>query len=546
MLRYLPLAIVATATVIVLPAVAVAALIPRQGVAMTLCSALAGIALSVAFAAIGAAVWKRQPRSRDVVFADLMLWCWLRRYRTEQRLSQARDLFEAARKAGPGVNIELLLGLSRLLEARDAYLHGHSQRVARHAVRIARAMGLSPREVAKIRTAAEVHDVGKLYTPREILNSPYPLSKEEFEVVKRHAPQGAEMVSVVGDSEITAMVRHHHERIDGGGYPDGLTGPAIPLGARIIAVADTFDAITSDRAYRPAGSQKLALDVLGTEAGTQLDAHAVAAFLQGYSARRSVAWYAAATVLIQRAAFALQSLTSNFGLGFASVGALAPAVGAAGVLALSPGLFRSSQAPHLSQTAPGESVALVQSLGAGGGAAVGGSGDTGRGDSTQRHAVVRGGQPFAHFEPLGPSRTGLAGDGVGGGGAPVNGASQGGASGGGAGTTGGGSSAGGGGSTPIGGEGGAPVKGLPETPSLPKPPGGAPGVTVPSVSTPSVGAPSVSTPAVTTPSVSTPSVSAAGVTVPSVTVPSVTVPSVTVPTVTVPPVKVAGVKLGGG
>jgi hypothetical protein len=542
MLRYLPLAIAATATVIVLPAVVVAALIPRDGVVMTLCSALSGVALSVALAAIGASLWKRQPRSRDVVFADLMLWCWVRRYRTEQRLSQARDLFEAARKVGPGVNIELLLGLSRLIEARDAYVHGHSQRVARHAVRIARAMGLSPREVAKIRTAAEVHDVGKLYTPREILNSPYPLSKEEFEVVKRHAPQGAEMVSVVGDAEITAMVLHHHERIDGGGYPDGLTGAEIPLGARIIAVADTFDAITSDRAYRSAGSQKRALDVLAVEAGTQLDAHAVAAFQQGYSARRSVAWYAAATVIVQRAAYALQSLTSNFGLGFASAGALAPAVGAAGVLALSPGLFGASRAPHPSQSPPGASAALVQPLdGAANGAGVDeqGSGEVPGG--SQRNRGARGGAPLAHVEPLGPSRGGLTHGGVGGGTAPATGAgttpsglTPSDAAEGAGGASGGGSSSGGG-STPIGSEGGTPVKGLPEAPGLPKAGGGAPSVTVPSVSTPSV-----STPTVSTPSVTTPSVSAAGVTVPSVTVPSVTTRSVTVP-----PVKVPSVKLGG-
>jgi hypothetical protein len=531
MLRYLPLAIAATTAVIVLPAVVVAALIPHNGVVMTLCSALAGIALSVVLAAIGASLWKREPRSRDVLFADLMLWCWVRRYRTEQRLSQARDLFEAAREAGPGVNIELLLGLSRLLEARDAYLHGHSQRVARHAVRIARAMGLSPREVAKIRTAAEVHDVGKLYTPREILNSPYPLSKEEFEVVKRHAPQGAEMVSVVGDPEITAMVRHHHERIDGGGYPDGLTGAEIPLGARIIAVADTFDAITSERAYRSAGSQKRALDVLAGEAGTQLDPHAVAAFQQGYSARRSVAWYAAGTVIVQRAAYALQSLTSNFGLGFASVGALAPAVGAAGVLALSPGLFHVSRAPQPSRSAPDASAALLQPLDAAGS---GGAGDESAGGGpggSQRNAGARGGQPLAHVEPLGPSRSGLTNSGVGGNATPSTGA---GTTPGGltppnaAGASGGGSSPGGG-STPIGGVGNSPVKALPEA-TLPKPGGDAPSVTVPSVSTPTI-----STPTVSTPSVSTPSVSAAGVTVPSVTAPGATVP----------PVKLPSVKLGG-
>lgn len=286
--RYLPLAIVATGLVIVLPAAVVAALVPRAGLAMTLVSAVAAIAISLILAVAGAALWKRQPRSRDVVFADLMLWCWVRRYWSERRLSQARELFESARRAGPRVNIELLLGLSRLLEARDSHIHGHSQRVARYAVRISRAMGLSEREVAMIRTAAEVHDVGKIYTPRAILNSPRPLTEAEFAAVKEHAARGAEMLTVVGDHEITAMVRHHHERIDGAGYPDGLAGSAIPLGARIIAVADTFDAITSDRPYRPARSQKHALDILSAEAGAQLDAGAVAAFEQGYCARRSV------------------------------------------------------------------------------------------------------------------------------------------------------------------------------------------------------------------------------------------------------------------
>ena len=170
--RCLPLAIVATGLAIVLPAAVVAVLVPRGGLALMLLSAVSAIALSLIVATTAAALWKRQPRSRDVVFADLMLWCWVRRYRTERRLSQARELFDSARRAGPLVNIELLLGLSRLLEARDAYTHGHGQRVARHAARIGRAMGLSARETAKIRTAAEIHDVGKIYTPRAILGNP--------------------------------------------------------------------------------------------------------------------------------------------------------------------------------------------------------------------------------------------------------------------------------------------------------------------------------------------------------------------------------------
>jgi HD-GYP domain-containing protein (c-di-GMP phosphodiesterase class II) len=165
MRRYLPLALLTTALVIVLPAALASAVVPRGSPLSIAASALAAVALSIAIAGAGAALWKRRPDSRDIVFADLLLWGWLRRCWAERRLSQARALFDSARKSGPAVSIELITGLSRLLEARDAYTHGHGQRVARHAARIARAMHLSPVDIAKIETAAAVHDVGKLYTP---------------------------------------------------------------------------------------------------------------------------------------------------------------------------------------------------------------------------------------------------------------------------------------------------------------------------------------------------------------------------------------------
>jgi HD-GYP domain-containing protein (c-di-GMP phosphodiesterase class II) len=336
--RYLPLAVLTTSLVIVVPALLVTVIVPRGGLPLMAVSAASAVAVSVAIASAGAALWKRQERSRDVVFADLMLWGWLRRCWTERRLSQARDLYDTARKAGPTVSIELLTGLSRLLEARDSYTHGHGQRVARHAGRIARAMRLSSVEIAKIRAAAAVHDVGKLYTPREILNNPRRLTDAEFAVIRRHSVDGATMLARVGDPDITAMVRHHHERIDGHGYPDCLVGSDIPLGARIIAVADTFDAITSSRAYRPAATQKKALDILSKEAGSQLDAVAVAAFLRRYSARRSVAWLALATAIPQRILGGLQTATLSFSANTGGVAAILPALGAAGLLSLSPPL----------------------------------------------------------------------------------------------------------------------------------------------------------------------------------------------------------------
>jgi HD-GYP domain-containing protein (c-di-GMP phosphodiesterase class II) len=338
LLRYLPLVILTTASVVVLPAALVAAFVPRGSSLLMLASTGSAVTVSIAIASIETALWTRLAGSRDLVFADLMLWGWLRRYWTERRLAQARALYDSARKAGPAVSIVLLQELSKRLEACDVYTHGHNQRVARHAKRIARAMHLSTTEIAKIRTAATVHDVGKIYTPREILNNPGQLTDREYAIVKLHAGDGADMLAAVGDPEITAMVRHHHERIDGQGYPDGLTGSDIPLGARIIAVADTFDAITSSRAYRPACTHKKALDILSQQAGFQLDGAAVSAFLGCYSARRSIAWFAFATVIPQRIFAALQTASSGIGAGTGAITSILPAVGAAGLLTLSPGL----------------------------------------------------------------------------------------------------------------------------------------------------------------------------------------------------------------
>ncbi len=334
--RYLPLALLVTGLVIAAPAVLAAAIVPRGGALPMIASAACAAALATALASAGAAIWKRQPRSRDVVFADLLLWGWVRRCWTERRLSQARGLYDSARNAGPMVRIEVLTGLGRLLEGRDSYTHGHGQRVARSSARIARAMHLSSVEIAKIHVAAALHDLGKLYTPRTILNNPRRLTDDEFAVVKRHPVDGAEMLAAVGDPEIAAMVRHHHERVDGHGYPDGLTGSDIPLGARIIAVADTFDSIVSSRPYRSARTHKKALDVLSNEAGCQLDEVAVGAFLGRYSARRSVAWYALASAVPQRI---VAGLTASLGIGAnaGAAGSIVPALGAVGLLAMSPG-----------------------------------------------------------------------------------------------------------------------------------------------------------------------------------------------------------------
>jgi putative nucleotidyltransferase with HDIG domain len=223
-----------------------------------------------------------------------MIWGWARRWWTERRLAATLEVLggvEGAEELSRDRRAELLAQLAAVLEDRDPYTHGHSHRVARHAAMIARRMGLSQHQVAKVRTAASLHDVGKINTPPAVLQKPGRLTDNEFDVIKLHPVDGAELVASLGDSELTAMVRHHHERIDGTGYPDGLAGDEIPLGARIIAVADTFDAITSTRPYRPANPHDKALRILAGEAGSQLDTGVVAAFGRAYAGReRPAVW----------------------------------------------------------------------------------------------------------------------------------------------------------------------------------------------------------------------------------------------------------------
>jgi putative nucleotidyltransferase with HDIG domain len=321
----------ATLAVTGLPLAVVTAVQAAGLLRSTLASVAAAAALSLLVSAVGSAFWKRRRRSRDIVFADLMVWGWIRRLRAERRLSDANELLGELDELTGARRAELLERLSASLEARDPYTHGHSRRVTRYAEAIARGMGLPREEVARVRTAAAVHDVGKLHTPREVLNKPGRLTDEEFAAIKRHPGEGAEMVAALGDDALTAMVRHHHERLDGRGYPDGLAGEAIPLGARIIAVADTFDAITSSRSYGAARSHKMALDTLRKESGVQLDAGAVSAFLGYYSARRSVAWSALATSVPQRfftwLSAASHGVVAGAALGAAALSGLGSAAG---------------------------------------------------------------------------------------------------------------------------------------------------------------------------------------------------------------------------
>lgn len=210
------------------------------------------------------------------------------RWSTESRLAAALQLLRGAQGTGEfiwGRRAELLAELAAELESRDPWTHGHSRRVAHHAAMIAVRMGLPKRQVRIVRAAAELHDVGKINTPRAVLHKPGSLTEVELGLIELHPVDGAEIVSTLGDPELTAMVRHHHERLDRSGYPDRLGADEIPLGARIIAVADTFDAITSTRPYRAARRHQEAFEILDEEAGVRLDPVGVSAFRECYTDR---------------------------------------------------------------------------------------------------------------------------------------------------------------------------------------------------------------------------------------------------------------------
>ena len=175
--------------------------------------------------------------------------------------------------------------LSHALEAKDKYTSGHSQRVADIAVAIARMMGLPEEDVEKIRLSGLVHDVGKIGVGESVLNKPSRLTDEEFQHVQKHPEIGEHILApIAGDEEILRLVRSHHERYNGSGYPDRLRDTQIPLGARILAVADAYEAMTSERPYRPAMPIKEATDEIQRCAGTQFDPVVVTAFFKAVTA----------------------------------------------------------------------------------------------------------------------------------------------------------------------------------------------------------------------------------------------------------------------
>jgi response regulator RpfG family c-di-GMP phosphodiesterase len=174
--------------------------------------------------------------------------------------------------------------LARALEAKDAYTRGHSIRVSQYAVATASRMGFEGDSLDGIRLGGELHDIGKIGTREAVLHKPGTLTEAEFGQIREHPALGEQMLSPLAHDtpSVLRCVRSHHERIDGRGFPDGLEGDAIPIEARIIAVADTFDAMTTRRPYRDPWSTEDALGELRRVSGTQLDPAVVDAFAAAY------------------------------------------------------------------------------------------------------------------------------------------------------------------------------------------------------------------------------------------------------------------------
>jgi HD-GYP domain-containing protein (c-di-GMP phosphodiesterase class II) len=309
-MRYLPHVIVGTAIVAVVPILVVWMFRVHGVIGSAWVGVPIAVLLSLLAAVIGNALWTRHRSSTDLMFSELLLWGWLRRLYVDHKIARARRLLSGPR---PGERprgeltvrqrTQLLGQLAVALEAQDPYLEGHSRRVARHATMIARRIGLGGEEVGRIRVAAVLHDVGKLCVPQGILNKPGRLTPAEFDEVKRHADEGAAMVACVNDAELTAIVRHHHERLDGSGYPAGLRGAQIPLGARIVAVADTYDAIAAARPYRPAATHEHAFDTLRDESEAHLDPMLVRAFRSCYAGKRPLVLWESLAAGIQAVSF---------------------------------------------------------------------------------------------------------------------------------------------------------------------------------------------------------------------------------------------------
>jgi putative two-component system response regulator len=255
--------------------------------AVVMVSAVADVDMAVNCLHLGALDYVSKPFNLQEVRARVQRALERREMQLELK-SYRRSLEERVRVQEQRIE-HLFLGgvqaLAQALEAKDAYLRGHSLRVAQYAVAIAQHLGMDAGTIDTISLGGRLHDIGKIGVSEEILNKPSGLTDAEYRHVMEHTTIGARILQPLlhDDPDIIGIVRSHHERLDGKGLPDGLKGDAIPSAARIVSVADAFDAMTHDRAYRPALAVERAFEELRTWRGVQWAPEAVDGFLEAFS-----------------------------------------------------------------------------------------------------------------------------------------------------------------------------------------------------------------------------------------------------------------------
>jgi len=196
-------------------------------------------------------------------------------------IERAVDQLKKAAQENHLLFINSVRMLAAAIDAKDPYTRGHSERVARYSIAIGKNLGLSEKEMRNLRISALLHDVGKIGIDDRILRKPGALSDDEFEVMKGHPAKGAAIMSGVAQLiDIIPGMKYHHEKWGGGGYPDGIEGEEIPMQARIVAIADTFDAMTTNRPYQKAMEINYVVEKIKSFAGTRFDPRVVEAFVQ--------------------------------------------------------------------------------------------------------------------------------------------------------------------------------------------------------------------------------------------------------------------------
>ena len=354
--RSLPLAVLATASVAVIPTFfAFAVLVFSQPEPKILAAVALSTVLTAGAVVAGSAIWARQPESAGVSFGDLMLWSWIRQYQAERTLQDAtatlgfdRDgNFLGHSTASEEEQVRAMRAIAKALDAKSTYTLGHSARVAKHARRVADELELPEDRARALVLAAELHDVGNIALPDEILRKAGKLTVEERAEMEGHVLLGARMVEKAGSSDVVRGIKFHHERWDGQGYPEHLQRDQIPTFARIIAIAEAYDAMTSTRPYRQSFSKVHAIEVLRAESGAQFDGELVEAFIA--TLRKPLA-------LVERFPFlaAMQRQLRELFLVFKRIGAVAVSATAStiaialilGSTVLSPGTLEDA-APEL-------------------------------------------------------------------------------------------------------------------------------------------------------------------------------------------------------